>query len=317
MTVTCSGPFLLEASFAGDDTRSLVAGLRRAGWCRSDEPEEVEIDYTPSKLSLDAALARGGTHIQAMFERRGRLWIRPGINVKFDSMDAEIEIPHALRVLAELPFELAAFGRMYPSASWEPYTAPGWGDGHERLGWGAAFKGRGHDRLVSRRWLEGGPFKVWRGENDVSLVQFHALDADAQTALEQAKPGHAEIGNTDDTGFLQSRFVFGLDLRGLYVPDTKTMKVVVLGRAIPNRELREWAATRILGRGDYPAGSIERVAYIFPDEAEGRAALPRLWRYGHECWVIRDGEELRLDEAYAPPDTTPRWARSPAGPLGG
>ncbi len=43
--------------------------------------------------------------------------------------------------------------------------------------------------------------------------------------------------------------------------------------------------------------------------AEGRAALPRLWRYGHECWVIRDGVEIRIDDADTPPDTTPLWAR--------
>jgi hypothetical protein len=308
MTMTSSsGPIRLKASFGGVDTTGILNGVQHAGWCRRDSPR-VEVDHAPSTLSLEQALAGGSTYIQAIFEPRGRLWIDPGAYVNFDFMDVErLDVPQVLEVLAELPFEIASFGSLY---LWEGYQRPGWGDGHQSLGWGAAFKGRGHERLASRHWLEGGPFKVWRGANDVSLVQFHALDADEKSALEQAQPGHRQFGNfSDETGFLQSRFVYTLDLNGLYVPETKTLKVIVLGRAIPNLELLEWAATRVVGRGDYLAGAIERVAYIFPDEAEGRAALPRLWRYGHECWVIRDGEELRLDDTYTPPDATPSWAR--------
>lgn len=304
------GEALLEASFASADTAAVVEALCRASWCPSEPPESMAIDHEDVNVRpLETALG-SGNYVQAWFEPRGRLWVTTGKLVELDQIRlTQLELTKVLEVLAEMPFALAAFGRIYPTAAWLPYKAPSWGDGHRLLGWAAAFKGRGHDRLVSRRWLEGGPFKVWRGANDVSLVQFHALDADAATALEQAKPGHAEIGNTNDTGFLQSRFVYQLDLNGLYVPEIKTIKVVVLGRAIPNLELLEWAAARALGRGDYPAGSIERVAYIFPDEAEGRAALPRLWRYGHECWVIRDGQEIRIDDTYTPPDTTPAWAR--------
>jgi hypothetical protein len=305
--MTSVGPVLLAASFGGEDTASIVSHLQQAGWCPSRTPDSLTVDHhdVPTK-PLDVALSSGG-YVQANFEPLARVWVTTGRRVEFDLIDLpQLTVPRVLEVLEACPFEICAFGSLY---DWEGYRRWGWGDGHCTLGWGAAFKGSGHDRLVSRRWLEGGPFKVWRGANDVSLVQFHALDADEQTALEQARPGHAEIGNTDVTGFLQSRFVYGLDLSGLYIPETKTIKVVVLGREIPSRELREWAATRVLGRGDYPVGTIERVAYVFPDETEGRAALPRLWRYGHECWVIRDGIELRLDDTYSPPDTTPAWAR--------
>jgi hypothetical protein len=307
MTATAFGkPIWLAASFGGEVTTGILRVLQQAGWCRR-EARQVDVGHERSTLSLEDAVTQNGEYIEATFKPRGRLWIEPGVYVRFDYMDVEqLDIARALEVLADVPFTIAAFDTVH---DWEGYQQLGWGDGHQSLGWGAAFKGRGHDRLVSRHWLDGGPFKVWRGANDVSLVQFHALDADATTALEQASVGHREIGISDDTGFLQSDFVYQLDLRGLYVPETKTIKVVVLGRDIPNRELLEWAATRAVGRGDYPAGTIEHVAYIFPDEAEGRAALPRLWRYGHECWVIRDGIELRIDDTYSPPDTTPAWAR--------
>jgi hypothetical protein len=102
-------------------------------------------------------------------------------------------------------------------------------------------------------------------------------------------------------GFLQRPFVYELELEGLYDPANRTMKVVVLGRELPDLELLEWAAARIEGKlaGGKP---VDAVAFVFPDEAEARTQLPRLWRYGHQVWAIRDGDELRLDEVYRPGD---------------
>jgi hypothetical protein len=94
----------------------------------------------------------------------------------------------------------------------------------------------------------------------------------------------------------------------LQEPETRTMKVVVLGRDIPNRELLEWAAVKKF-QPQGPDQIVDVVAYVFPVEDEARANLHRLWRYGHQCWAIRDGREIRLDLDYQPPDTTPAWAR--------
>ncbi len=224
-----------------------------------------------------------------------------------------MSIPEVLEKLARIPFEIAAFEDMY--AEWglvgsdpHAYRLPMWDGGHDSPGWGAAFRGVGHDRLVSRHWLEGGAFQVWRGPGDVSLVQFHALDADGATALEQARAGHQEIGITSDSGFVQHQFVYRHELKGLYEPATRTMKVVVMGREVPRREMLEWAAAKKEQKfgAETP---VEAVAFIFPVEAEARAHLPLLWRYGHQVWAIRDGVEVRLDLAYVPPDTTPAWAR--------
>jgi hypothetical protein len=161
------------------------------------------------------------------------------------------------------------------------------------LGWAAAFKGAGHDRLVTRRWLETGPWKLWQGPGDVSLVQFHDLDADAEHALAEARPGHAQLGISDSGGFLQKPFVYELELEGLYEPASRLMKVVVLGRDLSDLELLEWAAARAEGKlaGGKP---VDTVAFVFPDEREGRSNLDRLTRYGHQVWAIRAGDEIQL-----------------------
>ncbi len=107
---------------------------------------------------------------------------------------------------------------------------------------------------------------------------------------------------------MQHQFVYRHELKGLYEPATRTMKVVVMGREVPRREMLEWAAAKKEQKfgAETP---VEAVAFIFPVEAEAHAHLPLLWRYGHQVWAIRDGVEVRLDLAYVPPDTTPAWAR--------
>src|SRR6185436_9555656 len=98
----------------------------------------------------------------------------------------------------------------------DPYRAPNFAELHFGHGWACAFRGEGHDRLVSRRWLDFGPWKLRRGANDTSLVQFHALGVDAATALEQARIGHERMGISDSGGFIQARYVYAFELRGIY-----------------------------------------------------------------------------------------------------
>lgn len=98
---------------------------------------------------------------------------------------------------------------------------PRFGDGHYGHGWGCAFKGDGHRNLVSRRWLEHGPWQLVRGANDVSLVLFHDLNADPATALEQAKPSHQRMGISPEGGYIQSSFVYRHDLSGMFEPSRR------------------------------------------------------------------------------------------------
>jgi len=123
---------------------------------------------------------------------------------------------------------------------------------------------------------------------------FHDLDADAKKALEQAKPAHERMGISDSGGFLQTGFIFERELSGLYNPETRTMKVVVLGKQLDDGELLEWAAARREGKlaGGKP---VDAVAFVFPKEAEAKKNLARVQRYGHQVWAIRAGDEVRLD----------------------
>lgn len=154
----------------------------------------------------------------------------------------------------------------------EWYRAPGFGDGHVSLGWAAAFKGAGHDRLVSRRWLDGGPWKVIEGPEDVSLVLFHDLDADAEQALKQARPAHEQMGIGDAGGFIQSGFAYERELAGLYVSDRRVMKVVVMGRELDDLELLEWAAARKGGANPRAWRSTSRAAR---SRSRARRGTPR------------------------------------------
>lgn len=213
-----------------------------------------------------------------------------------------------LETLSSVPFEIASVGRFFDewgnvAVDEDAYRAPGWSGWHFSMGWAAAFKGEGHERLVSRRWLETGPWRLLRGPNDTSLVIFHDLESDAEAALAQAKSGHAQIGITDQTGFLQLPFAYRYDLNGLYDEHAQALKVVVHGRDLPARELLEWAAIRANQRlgGDKP---IRVVRFVFPEESAARRHLGQLWRYGHECWAIIDGDEVRLDTDDMPVELT-------------
>jgi hypothetical protein len=110
--------------------------------------------------------------------------------------------------LADVPFLLAAFKNIYPTRqthrSKEAPPRVGFSDGHHSHGWACAFRGDGHDRLVSRRWLPFGPWQVHEGPNDTSLVQFYDLDADAIAARAQCVISHKRMGASLDGGFIWS-----------------------------------------------------------------------------------------------------------------
>ena len=176
------------------------------------------------------------------------------------------------------------------------------------LGWGCAFKGAGHNRLVSRRWLDFGPWRLIRGTNDVSMVQFHDLGADAPTALEQAKPGHERMGISDTGGFIQTAYVYAHKIDGLYSQEERKLRILIHGREVSEREMLDACAVRhyqALG-ADSP---IDSIAYVFAVEAEARAHLHELWLRELECWAFIGGCEERLDLDYHPAPDKPSWVK--------
>src|SRR5262245_38577060 len=149
------------------------------------------------------------------------------------------------------------------------FPGPGFSDLHFPLGWACAFRGEGHDRLVSRRWLEFGPWRLLRGDNDVSFVQFHDLDADPDIAFAQARLRHERMGITATGGLIQSEYVYTQPIDGLYAPEECRLRILVHGREVSQLEMLDACAARhyqALG----PGRPLKSIAYVFADEGEAR-----------------------------------------------
>lgn len=228
--------------------------------------------------------------------------------VKFQIYNYELDPKLVLEILAPLPWTLAEFAYVY--SEWEDYYGRTFGGSHFDHGWACAFKGEGHNRLVSRRWLEHGPWRLLRDEeNDVSLIQFHDLEADSATALEQAKIGHEMIGPSKTGGFISINYDWENDVKGLYTLEERKLEIVVIDREVTHKEMRDYYAGRyyqVLGE-DKP---LERIAYVFLIEEEGRPYLHDLWLRELECWVINSlGVKRRIDNDYHPVPNKPDWVR--------
>ncbi len=279
-------------------------------------PDDAAPPAEPAPPPLPGAVADGSAETIARLSQLATPWLslaRDGV-VKLASRDPLREVAPLLDRLAELPFELAV-GAVIFVAPWRAlypmHEATGLGGGHFPNGWMCAFRGDGHRRLVSRRWLEHGPWKLHRGANDTSLVQFHLLDADPAAALEQARPGHRRMGISNGGGFVQTDYLYTRTLDAEYLPETRDLRFTIADRDLPELEMLDACAMRhyqILG----PDQPIERVSYVFEDEARARAHLHELWLRELECWAIVDGAPTRLDADHAPAPTPPAWAQGPA-----
>ena len=235
--------------------------------------------------------------------------------VKFKISNSEFEPKAILNMLAPLPWTLAEFTKIHRNwlnSDGTKYIGNSFGGLHFAHGWACAFKGKGHNRLVSRRWLEFNPWHLIRDEeNDISFVQFHELDADPATALLQAQPGHERMGISDIGGFIKSQeyYTYQHEIRGVYVPEQKKLDVVVIEREVSQREMLDFCAAKqyqILPK-DQP---LERVAYVFLKQEESIPYLQELWLRGLECWVYTpQGILTRIDEDYQPDYEHPSWVR--------
>ena len=231
--------------------------------------------------------------------------------VTFDVPDAFATMDEALAWIEPLPFEVCSLGTIFPD-EWVKMDIDtfGFGQGHYAHGWGCAFRGRGHDRLVSRRWLEFGPWRIIRRPGDLTLMQFHELDVDAATAARQARPGHKRMGIAPSGGYLQVPYAYAKNVEGLYVAERRTLEIVVppSGKVV-QVHMRDACALRYHHRLARPADKpIDQVTYVFLDEADARSHLHELWLRELEVWVA-DGEgKRRIDLAYQAVPLQPEWA---------
>jgi hypothetical protein len=301
-------------TLSGPDPVAMLGACVRRGLAPTGTPEGITIDREPVAVTddwLSRGLARAQRTVHATFAGYPNLITVHKRALLYVGLPAvELEPRVLVDSLSHIPFELASFAPLH--GEWqdgsldEEYTPPSFSDGHAPLGWGCAFRGAGHGRLVSRRWLEFGPWRTLRGPVDTTFVQFHDLAADARTALEQARPGHDRMGISERGGFIQTGFVFSRDLDGLYLPAERKIEVVVHGREVGQLEMLEWCAAR-RDQAFGPERPVDAVAFVFPDEAAARRHVHELWLRELECWTIRGAGKVRLDLQHAPTPAPPPW----------
>ena len=231
--------------------------------------------------------------------------------VKIKISDYElVDAESVMKMLAPLPWSVVAFCRIHRTGGWEEYCGPGFADFHFQHGWACAFKGLGHAHLVSHRWLNFGPWRLIRDEvNDISFVQFHDLNADPATALEQAKPGHRAMSIYGVGGYIGKNHPFSNDLRGIYVPETQNLRVVIpAGKEITYSEMADYCAARHFQA--FEGNPVETLSFVFIDGAEALPYLHDLWLREIECFGITPKAiEIRFDENYNPTPDKPEWVR--------
>jgi hypothetical protein len=218
-----------------------------------------------------------------------------------------------LSTLKRYDWQIATFGSIHTGWGSEfDYYSPGFGSPLGSLGWGCAFKGEGHNRIVSRRFLEHGPWRTIRDEeHDITLIQFHDLEADAATALDQARVGHDFIAAPLEGGFYQRNLrLKSTEFSGVYDPDEKKQIMLIPAHDLVTRaQMMDACKIRhfqLLGESK----PLENVAFVFVGgEAEAQPYLPEMWMRGLEVYAIDKGIEHRLDLDYAPNLEKPEWVQ--------
>lgn len=284
----------LECALSGDPV-PILEGLMRGHV--SGLPAEYLVDYQPIPPPADwmALVRQGKRPIQFEWRTPLRRVLVEQSMVLFTFEEMPRQVQPVIELLAALPFEIASFATIHPSwrGGSNPYYAPAFGDGHLPHGWACAFRGRGHDRLVSPRWLPAGPWQLHRDE-DMSFVQFHDLALDAEAALAVARPAHARMGITPEGGFIARPHLYEHDLSGYYRPEQRLIKVLVSRRDVSSQEMLD-ASAAVHEQAFGPARPIESVAFVFMEEDRARRHLRELWLHGLQCHAIIKGTETRLD----------------------
>lgn len=225
------------------------------------------------------------------------------------------DVSGSLALLRRLPWEVAVgaslFAWLLPESG-KGYIGPVVEPGHFPYGWMVAFKGEGHRHLVSRRWLDHCPARVIR-DGDITLVQFHDLAADPQTAIEQALPAHEWMDDQPGGGFVRSDLEPLEDTTGLYDAGQRALFMTITGRDLTPREIAQACTRRGFGerRGQEP---VDRLTCVFLEEDRARRHLHDLWLREIECRTFISGREVSLTDDYAPPPpATPGWVEASRG----
>lgn len=297
--------------FSSSDPRATARALYAAVVEAVGEAARVRLDNREHALAEpDALLAKDPAELVWEWRPSGaRVDYTRGGRVYVQWPTAPPAVAELAALLGRIPFTWMSsmiISRQWGSAGQEvEYYPPSFWQGHYDHGWVAAFKGEGHDQLVSRRWLAYGPWRLIQGDGDLSLVQFHDLEADDAEALEQARPGHRFMGIAPEGGFIPPPPIEWKHeaLRRLYDPKARVLTVLTHGRQVGDAELLEACAIR---RYQPLEVTVDNLAFIYMREADARDMLHALWLRGLECRALIKGVETRLDADYEPPPQQPR-----------
>ncbi len=282
-----------------------TSGAVPAGLLPTQRPEWVRVDEQPFDMDGDWA-ARGidaaRRQVVAAWERSDLL-LHPSGFARL-RRTWQVDIPWLVDTASRLPMS---------HLSTEGFTlrfgGPRFGHGHESHGFACAFQGdAGHARVVSRRWLDHGPWATLRGPDDTTWVLFYDPEADEDAQVARAEAGHRRMGISDEGGFIQQDFVYTGDLEGFYDSQLKRFKRLYNAQEPRPVELLELCACRAF-QALGPDRPVERLACVFTTEDSARRWLPELWLREIECYAIVQGKEQRLDLDAAPPPK-PEWARA-------
>jgi hypothetical protein len=310
----------LIASIAGPSILKTLFAVSKLPAFADELPAEVADghDLFPNDKQWPQHLAQTKHSSLAFWKHRDKqISYRPKSDkLTFGIPDAFSTVEEALSVVEPLDFEICVFGSVFFD-EWIKADYERWGIGRSHVdhGWGVLFRGKGHERLVSRRWLDFGPWRVLRRPNDSTFIQFHDLEiADPVEAYEQAKSGHERMGNSPIGGYLAWHMEGLLKNagQGLYDPDTRSLHVVIApGIEVTQAEMLRNAALRLHHRLTRPGlNPIDQVAYVFIDMADARAHLHELWLRELECWAFNEqGQKVRLDLDYHPTPDPPAWVK--------
>ena len=233
--------------------------------------------------------------------------------VSFEITDGFERVAEALARVTALDFRVMTLETVFPEWLTDGlHERWGFAGKHIPLGWGCLLRGTGHERLMSRRWLDYGPWRVVHLPDDTTFVQFHDLAVtDSAQAYEQAREGHRRMSVGDTGGYIASidsdEFA---ELTGtFYYEDTRLLEILIAPKIeVPQRNMRIACALRLLDRQqNRQDGRVERVAYVFINRADAEAHLHELWLRELECWYVDETGKHRLDDSYRPTPRPPAW----------
>lgn len=297
----------LNISFSGKDYRKLFQEVLVL--FKNRPPNTIRFDYENFELfSIENALNKYKTELFIKWDNYGSIRIIRDKVLLLNLIQFDTSVEKTLKLLEYLSFEIASFGSLYEEWFYPDtfYAAPSFGNGHIPHGWACAFKGDGYKRLVSRRWLDFGPWKQFFGGNNIQLVQFHQLGVSSEIALSQCMTAHQLMGISSEGGFIQDNYVYKYYNRGIYDFNQKIIKIIVHGGEITERQLLDACAAKYYGvlSSQMP---VNNVAYVFMDENKARERLHSIWLHNLECRTIKNGKEIVLNNSYFPSPKKPDW----------